>query len=657
MMKKSIGLFILPGLLMCMQALAQQVPLNPKFGAVSQAEVAMTSYPADTSAAVLILYHNQKVEAVIDGRNGLMRREVMTERIKILKESGKDYPTYKIPFSVATDPAESVTGVKVVTWNLENGKLVKTQLAKKNIFQEKLSENYSALSFAAENVRVGSVVEVTWTFESPRVGDFGTLYLQKDVPINISELHVNYAECFTFNKMQQGFLGVTFTRDMENAVTMFGKSQYDYTLYKDNYKAVDVPAMRPEPYCYDPNQYRAAMDYDLRSFYIPGSVQEDFNTTWINVDQQLVDKGLLRKFHGNSSFADAVKILAAAAESEEALIAKVRLLVRGSVRWNKRHNIQPDVKKALKEGEGDTADMNALLGMALESVGYVADPVFYRLRSQGALRDYHVDVSSYTSVLLKITTPSGAQYLLDASYDAGTLNVLPPLALVSRGRVLNKHGIGSWVDLSEATRNNVNEVNEMTLLPDGSFHGAYTVMGFNQGAAAMKVDRLRFNSDEEYIEEYEQNKDIEVDSLGFTHLQDWSNQCGMQFRYEGEATMSGDRIYLKPFLTKYHSASAFTKEERKIPVEFAYPMQISYACTLTLPEGYTVESLPDPVSIAFPALQSQATLRCQVLDDRVVVRYMFRRNATFLPTEEYASLRIYWEQLCNIYNATIVLKK
>ncbi len=656
-MKKKAVLFILPGLLMCVQALAQQIPLNPKFGAVSKEEVAMTSYPADTAAAVLILYRNLTVEAIIDGYNGLMRREVTTERIKILKESGKDYPTYKISYDASTNPRESVTGVKVVTWNLEDGKLVKTQLSKKNLFQEQLSENYYALSFAAENVRVGSVVEVTWTFESPRVADIGTLYFQKSVPINISELDVNYAECFTFNRMQQGFVTASFTRDVENAFAVFSNGQYNYTLFKDHYRAVDVPAMRPESYCYYPDQYRAAMEYDLRSFYLPGAYQQDFNTTWVNVDKQIVDSGLLREFHGKSTFADAVKALAASSESEETLITAVRQLVRGSVRWNERNSIWPDAKKALKEGAGDTADLNALVAMALESAGYVADPVFYRLRSRGALRDYHVDESSYTSVLLRVTTPSGKQYFMDASRDESYLNVLPPLALVSRARVVTNDGVGSWVDLSAATRNNLNEVNEITLLADGSFHGTYTVSGFNQGAFYMKAGRADFSSEEEFIEDYEQDKDIEVDSLAFKHLDEWSPHCEMQFRYEGEATVSGDRIYLKPFFSKYHNATSFAKEERKIPVEFGYPVQINYSLTLTVPEGYTVESLPDPVTIAFPPLQSQATLRCQVVANRVMLRYVFRRNASFLQTEEYPSLRLYWEQLCNIYNATIVLKK
>ena len=121
------------------EAGAQTIPVNTKFGAVSDAELEMTVYPPDTSAAVVVLYRNQEVEATISSALGFARRIIHTERIKILKESGKDYADFKIYYSTDCEPREYVEGIKVVTYNKENGKTIVNKLPRKLIFDEEVS--------------------------------------------------------------------------------------------------------------------------------------------------------------------------------------------------------------------------------------------------------------------------------------------------------------------------------------------------------------------------------------------------------------------------------------------------------------------------------------------------------------------------------------
>ena len=76
--------------------LAQRIPVNPRFGAVSDEEILMTSYEPDTSASVLILYRHHEVDASFSATGRPTRKETITERVKILKESGKQFPDTRI---------------------------------------------------------------------------------------------------------------------------------------------------------------------------------------------------------------------------------------------------------------------------------------------------------------------------------------------------------------------------------------------------------------------------------------------------------------------------------------------------------------------------------------------------------------------------------
>ena len=107
---------------------AQSIPVNTKFGAVSDAELELTEYAQDTSAAVLVLYRHRDVLISLNGQGEFYRKEVFQERVKILKESGKSYPEYKLYYR---EPQDFVTDIKVVTYNMSGGKKTTDKLSKR----------------------------------------------------------------------------------------------------------------------------------------------------------------------------------------------------------------------------------------------------------------------------------------------------------------------------------------------------------------------------------------------------------------------------------------------------------------------------------------------------------------------------------------------
>ena len=640
-------------------AQGQTIGISTKFGDVSDTELDMTVYPPDTSAAVVILYRNKEVDLSFSDSFGLKRTETFTERVRIMKESGKDYPDYKITYITSCDPREMVSKIKVWTTNRENGKKTVYKLSKKMIYDEKVDENHHCVSFSAENVRVGSVVDVTFTLESPYVADIGTVFIQTYYPINYSEATVSYANYFTFNRKERGYLRCYKDSRVENATMLFsGGLTLPYEMVIDHYWGYDLPAMKVSRYCYCPDLYRQGYEYDLRRFYLPGQFTREFSTTWGHVDEKLRTDGIVKEFHARSRFGNEVAAILAETEDENERIVKIRNLVVSKVRWNEKTGIRPKSADAFKSQEGNAASINALVASALNEAGYVVEPVFILTRDDGMILDFHVSVDAYNAVLLQVVAPSGKIYYMDAARDSGYLNVLPPTYNVSKARVVPLNAGGSWVDISKLTRNQTGRAVTMNVSADGKINGKDIIQGSNSCAARMKNSIKHYGNDEKFIQAIENEDGITIDEFSKEGDDKWSPTARIEYTWTGRAKTAGDYIYVKPFVTKFQDESDFRESERMVPIDFPFAETINYTAVITIPEGYVVESMPQQTVIPCKPLGGRALLQC-LYDGAETVSLTFRlsREAVVVPETEYQAVRDFWDMLIGLYNSTIVLKK
>ena len=153
-------IFILLGLMTALTAGAQAVMLNPNPGKVSEKEVVLSVYPLDTTAAAMFLVDRTEVAISVDKPVELRLEKpiildisaITYHRVKILQDSGWDELAH---YELTVPEADRVDNIKVVTYNLVNGRVVKTKLSKKNIQKKKLEDKLVSYSFTAPEVRKG----------------------------------------------------------------------------------------------------------------------------------------------------------------------------------------------------------------------------------------------------------------------------------------------------------------------------------------------------------------------------------------------------------------------------------------------------------------------------------------------------------------------
>ena len=633
-------------------ARAQSIPVNTKFGSVSDAELEMTEYAQDTSAAVLVLYRHRDVLISLDGQGEFYRKEVVYERVKILKESGKSYPEYKLFYR---EPQEILSDIKVVTHNKTDGKKTSDKLSKKMIFDETESGKIHSVSFAAENVRVGSVVEVSYSFKTPRISEFGTISLQDDVPLNLCEATVAYIPCFIYNIHKRGSLSCVNYREIgKERVNTSGGGVFEMNQVVDHYRAYNVPAMKDAPRCYCPDFYKLAYDYDLRSYDFDGEHHQDYSTSWETVDDQIRKAGIIKEFY-NKSRIDAAPLKT---DDEIQTITRIRNLVCQLVKWDGKRDLFPEPAKAFKDHEGSASDIAALVAECLVDIGYKVEPVFLRTRGMGEILDHQVKADAYSTVVLRVTGPSGKVHFIDPASRATAVDVMVGWCTVKRARVIPKEGNGYWVDLSNLTSNRFIRTDTLTVSADGTVFGRTIENGFNSNAGQMKAAYARFSSKAGFISEIETDCSIEIDSLTTSGMDEWTPQASVEYFWQAQAVRSGDLLYIKPFVNKMHNESTFRSPERMVPVDFPFIETSYYSVTLTVPEGWTVESLPQTAFFEEKNVKCQALLKALFDGDRTIsVNFRSSNGQLQVPVEEYPEFRKYWERLCGIYNVTIVLKK
>ena len=635
-------------------AAAQTIPVNPKYGAVSDAEVDMTVYEPDTSAVAVMLFREYTMDLNIDITGRIVKEITAHERIKVLKEEGKKYGDYSFLYVSTNTLKENYAGVKVETWNRENGKIVHTKMSKKYDFDEKYSETVRRRSFSAENVKVGSVIEVAYKFTSPRYYDIDDIEIQLEIPVNQTHIEVGKAEYFRVNRTQRGAVPTQYSE--KDRIATLGTGPSSYRIDTEVFDAVDVPALSSESHVFCPSQYGAAIIYDMSGLVIPGSVYETFSVTWPEVDKAIAESAIFDVCKGRFREAKELEAALAGVEGDEARIVAVRNYVVGKVKWDESSDLVPDdARTVLKQGSGTDADINALTASALNTLGYVAEPVMVKRRTSGMLLDYHISQRSFDTFILRVTTPDGSQsWYLDAARDEGYLNVLDPRFLVEKARVVPFKGSGEWVDLTNLTRSRVTELVNAKVEEDGTLTGTVTVSALNEDSYDIKSEYNDFDTEDAFLEELESAEGIDI--TRFEIKDEYGPKVELNYDFEKQSD-TGDRMYIRPILHTFHSETAFRKEERKLPVDFPYPESLYYTFVLEVPEGYAVEELPQNATLSCPPVTGRIQFQTQQSPGRITVVYRFTMGKTLILPEEYPDLRLFWETAVGLEKSTIVLKK
>jgi len=619
-----------------------------KFGKVSKEELLDTSYTQDVSANAVVLFKKQVTYFTVNSASTQLITEIH-ERIKIYNKEGFDYATNHIDLFKTRNTKESVGKIKAFTYNIENNEIIKTELEKDQVFKTEISYNYNQVKFTMPNVKEGSVIEFKYKIASPFVWNIDEFRFQYDIPIKYLEAEIKTPIGFNFNTTNKGY------------IPFYGKRVPAYNnLEATRYVLDHVPALKSESYVDNIDNYRAGVMFELISIEIPGVYYKDYASSWGDVAKTIGNSDDYKnKLDKTNSFKDELDDLLAGKTAPIEKLKVVFKYVKEHIKWNNidGKGFYYGIKKALKEKKGNSGDINLTLVAMLRYAGLDSNPVVLSTKDNIIPFFPTVDRLNY---VIAYTLIDDKAYFLDATDEFSDVNVLPVKDYNWKGILIDNNNM-RWnkINIGKPDKAVTNSMITATLNEDGSV-GGKSMSRYTKHSALKFRERFKNKDLEGYIAEKEEVlNSIEISNYETKNTDSYEGYVSenYEFLYENAADIIGDKIFISPFLFNKIEENPFKLEKREFPIDFGYPFAKKNITSITMPDGYQVESVPEPVIMKIPNELGFFKCMFQVVNNQIKLTSTFDINKAVISPDNYLFLKQFFNEMISKEAEQIVLIK
>ncbi|WP_266202907.1 DUF3857 domain-containing protein [Pontibacter kalidii] len=638
------------------QATAQAV----KFGKVSEDELRMSAYDKDTSAAAVILsdYGFTRIEYI--GELKVVFERQM--RIKIFKKSGYDWADVVVPYFQKGSAKERVGSIKGFTYNLENGKVTKDKLESKSIFDEQASEYRHTKKFTMPNVKEGSVIDISYTITS----DSEFIYTLRDwefqhsIPVAWSEYRARIPGYFDYKFLMQGYHSLYKNESLKEAATGSAKASPDMLNNAYVWIMKDVPALKEEKYITTIRDYQSKIEFELQRVQFPGEAPRTMTGDWQKVTSDLMTADKFGvQLNRSSFFKSELAAIQGKYKSQPEQLEAIFDLVKNRMKWNGNYGVYANttIRKAWDERTGTAADINLLLTSMLLEAGFDASPVLVSTRNHGRINTAMSPMVSKFNYVISQVQVGDKEYLLDATDPLVTVGVLPARCLNGEGRLIKKEA-GRWVSLTPGANHTRLISANLTMNSQGEIVGTGRESAGGYRAISLRRTILE-EGESKYVERLAKEVgDFKLLTPEIKNLNDLQSPVDITYGINVNGSgRSNDIIYLNPMLGRGEKENPFKLQERLYPVDFGTPIDETYICNFTIPEGYEVEEAPQNIALSLPENGGRFMYMVQQQGNTLQVMSRLNINKPVFYAEEYPILKELYNRIIAKHAEQIVLKK
>ncbi len=649
-----------------------------KFGKIDENDLKMSVYDKDTNASAVVLGKEGYSLFLYSEDYGWQIQTTIHKRIKILKPQGLEFANDKIYLFESGMNKEDLLSLKGFTYNLVDGKVSKDKLANDAVFKEEIDDYNTAVKFTFPNVKPGSIIEVEYIVVSDFIFHLDPWYFQDEIPVAETQYTIEIPEDFRYKESSKGYEG--YQRSVTGATRSFsfnyasqidpgsqggrtsgGRATFERRVYIQNYYASHVPAFISEPKMNNMWNYVTSIEFELTSFTPKYGLHKNFSNTWDNVKKTLLEETKFgMQLKGNGFLDEYAAEIAAKSSSDIDKAIRAYKLIQSKMAWSgySRLLAKESLRTAFNNGAGNSADINLLLVALLRKLELEADPVILSTRSNGMIMPGQIMLSkfNYTIATVKI---GGKSYLLDATDRNCMFNMLPVRCLNGEGRIISDESTDG-IDLNSDQPYESLYYAELNLSEDNQLTGKVTESYRSYAAYESREAIKKETSIDDYVKKLEQKrKGIEITEFEAIDLDsiDKPLNCKYIGDFSGQITEAGDMLYFSPVVLEKIESNPFKLEERKYPVDFAYPNFTKLVLSIALPENYEVVELPKPVMFRLPDKSASFVYRISNMGDKINLYLELKINKSLFSYAEYPDLRMFYENVYSKHNEQVVLKK
>ena len=445
-------------LLFSVQIIFAQENLSGMPAPIQPIDFKLASQISDTGAAAVVLFDSSSCILTANPQRGFYTiyhhlRRILILRKEALSPGDYDVGTQTIFYNKEYNGDKKLKSLRISTYNLENGQVVRTVLPDKDIYvtTDKKKDNYVELKFAYPSAKEGSIVEMEYTKDNYST-DLLDWYFQGHYPVVKKIYTAAIPEIWSFVITTQNNKYITNIRKDSTKKNIYSW-QYNYedvTCHSLTWTAENIPALKIEPFTSTYENYIGCVKFQLSVQPVsPGHSERLFhNWEWTNNRLLLnANFGTQIDVHSNSWAGKIVKEKLGEGDNNLTLARKIFILVRdnfkssGSGLTMSNYNMKAAYESRLENSAG----INLTLILMLRSQKFKADPVILSTRDNGlTYADYPIlDKYNYTICRLEIDRHV---YYLDASDRKIGFGRLPAECYNGHARVITKEGFSVYLN-------------------------------------------------------------------------------------------------------------------------------------------------------------------------------------------------------------------
>ncbi|KQO30053.1 hypothetical protein ASF10_05980 [Flavobacterium sp. Leaf82] len=640
---------------------------NYELGKVTIAELNEKVNPTDTTAPAAILFKKGKTFYTFDKDKGFSANHLYEFKIKIYKKEGLKWADQKVRFYIAyqTMNEDRLEFSNAVTYNLENGSIVKTKLDNQGTFKKKVNEFWNEKTITLPNVKVGSIIEYRYILKSENIVKLPDFDFQYDIPLNYFEYKTDIPEYYIYKPILVGGHKVETESKLTNGSQSF-EGEYNrstaisYKQISAFYRGKDIPALTTEPYVDNIDNYRGSVQHELERVRYPDQPVKDYTMSWEGVATSIFkNENFGKELNQNDFLLEDVKRLLTNVESKKERLNIIFKFIQNKMNWNEINDCftEKGVKKAYTDQTGNVAEINFILISMLRLAGIDASPVLVSTIQNGV--PVYPTRTGFNYVIAAAEIEE-KQILLDASHKFTYPGILPLNVLNWKGRLIKDDGTSQEIDLvpnkpSKEFSNLVVKIDEF-----GKIEGKIRIQRTDYDAYRFRIENANKNQ-ENYLEKLEEQLgDLKISNYIIENKKtNFSEPVIETFSLisDNSVEIIGGKFFVNPLLFFTRTKNPFTQEERQMPVYFGYPTQEKFNLNIEIPEGYIVESLPSPIKILSENKEIIYTLNISSEGNKIQISSLKEINNSIFAADQYNGLKELFQKMIVSQNEKIVLKK
>lgn len=642
-------------------AVAQKYEL----GKVTKEEISQNKHPKDTSAVAAYLF--KKARTYFNYTNdGFMSYTEVEMKIKIYKKEGYEMADIEIPYYVGYEKLkdEKIEILSAYTYNLVDNTIDKQKVTKESKFDDQLNEFWSKKTVSFPNVKLGSIIEIKYKLKTENFNVLPEFQFQYEIPVDYAELQTEIPEFYLYKGFVTGFEKVETNQKMKSKIDVFqNRTRTDlkmtYMQVVTNYKIKDVKPLIEEEHVNNIDNYYGKVLHELETVRMPEEEPKQISKTWEDVVSNIFeDKDFGYELIKFGYFRGDLDVLIDGLSTDIEKLKAIFSFVQERMNWNKRfgYYTKKGVEEAYKDKTGNVAEINMILTSMLRIAGLDANLVLVSTRENGIAFFPNHSIFNYLVVSVDL---NGETILLDATEKYTDINILPLRALNWEGRSMNPNKVSEEINLMPK-KNSLKMVNVMAEIDEnGDTKGKIREQFFDYIAlwfrAAFGMSNATSRMD--YLEKKHAGLEVLIHELA--NVNDVSKPIieNYTFKSNNEVEIIGDKMFFSPLLFFGTTENPFKQENRLYPIDYNFPYQEKLIISVKIPEGYSIESLPESKAFSLPDGLGSFKYSISHNGNLIQLLCVFEINEPLINATYYQELKLFYKKMIDIQSEKVILKK